>query len=188
LLGTIVLAAALYAAPARAADPLTMFLLGWVKNIIESQIEEAAQKRPPAPVQSVAPTMPSPIMPALPAKVTEGDLRALVDDGFAYLSSAQRKELLEHVEKALSDPANGPYREEILAQFANVARQAGFTLRQLDRLSTQDKRVLAQQFAANFHQLAPDQQQDLLERLRGRALPLPSDLNEMMLTALASAG
>ena len=174
------------ATPARAADPVLMFLIGWAKNMIESHIEESAKRRPPAPTATVAPFVAAPAIPQLPAKVTEGDLRALVDDGFAYLSTAQRKELLDSVQKALNDPANSAHKEEILAQFANVARQAGFTHRQLDRLSAEQKRSLAQQFALNFRQLSTDQQQDLLQQLRGRALPLPSDLNEMMLTALAS--
>jgi len=160
-----------------------MFLIGWAKNIIESHIEAEAQKQV-APVSTFAP----PVVPKAPGKVTERDLPTLVNDGFPYLSASQRAELLTGLEKALADPANSAHKDEILAQFANVARQSSFTHRQLDRLSGSEKRALAQQFAANFQTLSPDQQQDLLQRLKERALPLPSDLNEMMLSALAPAG
>ena len=183
LLGAMVLCTS----PARAADPLLMFLIGWAKNIIESQIEENAKKqRAAVPAATVVPIVTAPVAPPAPGPVSESDLRGLVDEGFAYLTPAQRAELLAGVEKALSDPANSAYREEILSQFANVARQAGYTHRQLDRLSNDQKRHLARQFAVNFKALTPDQQQDLLQQLRQRALPLPSDLNEMMLTALAT--
>ncbi len=185
-IGCLLSAMLFFPTPARAADPLMMFLIGWAKNIIESHIEENAKKRAAAPPATVVPIVTAPVAPPVPAKVTEADLRNLVDEGFAYLTPAQRAELLAGVEKALGDPANSAYREEILSQFANVARQAAFTHRQLDQLSSEQKRHLARQFAVNFKSLTPDQQQDLLQQLRQRALPLPSDLNEMMLTALAA--
>jgi len=183
--GFVLVTACIHAGPARAADPLLMFLLGWAKNIIESHMDAKgnAQKQP-LPVSVFA--TPSASKP--PAKVTESDLRSLVDDGFAYLSPSQRAELLAGLEKALGDPANSAHRDDILVQFANVARQAGYTHRQLDRLSTSEKRMLARQFAANYRSLTPEQQQELLQRLKLGALPLPSDLNEMMLAALAPTG
>ena len=121
------------------------------------------------------------------ARMDENDLRALVDESFGYLTAAQRAELLAGLEKALADPANRPYREAIIMQFVGVARQVSFTHRSLDRLSADDKRALAERFAANYRSLAPEQQQALTQQLRARALPLPADLNDMMLSALASA-
>jgi hypothetical protein len=170
------------AAPAPAADPLLMFVLGFAKNLIESAIEaDAAKPKPAAIVAAPAP------LPKAPAHMDAADLRALVDESFGYLSAAQRDELLAGLEKALSDPANAPYRNAILAQFVGVASQVKFALQQLDRLSPEDKQALAERFARNYRALSPEYQQAVSQQLRARALPLPADLNDMMLSALASA-
>lgn len=182
----LALVLALSAGPAAAFDPVLMFFLGFARNLIESAIEANAAK-PAAPVIATAPA-PLPAPPAKPAAhMDENDLRVLIDDSFGYLSSSQRAELLAGLEKALSDPANTPYREAILTQFVGVARQVGFTQRQLDRLSVEDKQALAQRFALNYRTLPPQHQQALAQQLQARALPLPPDLNDMMLSALASA-
>jgi hypothetical protein len=186
-LSALALAAALaWPASAHAADPLLMFMLGFAKNLIESAIEEnRARQKPPA---VLAAPVPAPaVVTKPPAEMDASDLRALVDDSFGYLGTAQRNELLAGLEQALSDPANEPYREQILTQFTTVARQVRFAHHQLDRLSDEDKRALAERFAANYRSLTPEQQQALTQQLRARALPLPADLNDMMLSALASA-
>lgn len=177
----------LVAAPmtARAADPVLMFFLGFAKNLIESHLEANAAKTP-AP----QPMAPQPALPAVafkaPGSMTREDRRLLVNESFAYLTRQQRAELLDGLEKALADPALAAERETILAEFMNVARQVGFTHRQLDRLSRTQKRALAEQFAANYRRLPAQEQQQLAEHLRMRALPLPEDLHDMMMTALAS--
>lgn len=170
--------------PLHAADPLLMFFLGFAKNVIESHLEANAARTPPS-----LPPAPQPPLPAVafkaPAAMTSEDLRLLVNDSFAYLGRQQRAEILAGLEKALADPALAGQRETILAEFMSVARQVGFTHRQLDRLSGVQKRALVEQFAANYRSLPPEQQRQLLEQLRLRALPLPADLNDMMMTALA---
>ena len=179
----LLVALALPAAPARAFDPLMMFLLGFAKNLIDSAIEENAARQPPRIAIVPAPAPP----PKAAAQMDANDLRALVDESFGYLTSAQRAELLAGLEKALAEPANEPYRVAIINQFVGVARQVSFTHSSLDRLSTEAKRALAERFAANYRSLTPEQQQALGQQLRARALPLPADLNDMMLSALASA-
>jgi hypothetical protein len=178
---------ALHAAPARAADPLLMFLLGFAKNLIESAIENNAARQPipaaPAPLPPAVPAVPQ----KAPAQLDANDLRKLVDESFAYLDRSQRDQLLTGLEQALENPANAAYRAAILNQFVGVAQQVGFIHRQLNRLSAEDKRQLAERFAENYRALAPDQQQALSRQLQARALPLPSDLTDMMLGALATA-
>jgi hypothetical protein len=183
-LSSLALAAALtfQATPARAADPLLMFMLGFAKNLIESAIEANAAR--PAPPVALPPPAP---LPKAPARMDSADLQALVDESFGYLTATQRAELLAGLDKALSDPANGPHRDAIVSQFVNVARQVSFAHRQLERLSPEHKQALAQRFALNYRSLAPEHQQALSQQLRARALPLPADLNDMMLSALASA-
>lgn len=165
--------------PAHAFDPLTMFLLGFARNLIESAVE--AQRSRPAPPRVVAPPTQA---PKAAASLNDAELRALVDESFAHLTRMQREELLASLERTLADPANAAQRQEILTQFVNVARQIQFTHVQLNRLSTEEKRVLADRFASNFRTLTPDQQQSLQEQLAQRALPLPADLNDLMLTAV----
>jgi hypothetical protein len=156
-----------------------MFLLGFAQNLITSAIEahEAGSNVPP--------TVPQPAMKP-PARMDEADLRALVDESFVYLTRAQRDELLAGLNKALSDPENTAQRDAILTEFVSVARKIRFTHRQLNRLSEEQKRTVARRFAEHVRSLTPDQQHALLERLRLHALPLPADLNEMMLAALAA--
>ena len=168
--------------PAYAFDPLTMFLLGFARNLVESAIE-SHQSKPRPPRVVTAP----PAQQKAPGSFEPADLRTLVDESFAHLSSAQRDELLASLDKALSDPANAAHRGVILSQFVTVARQIQFTHTQLNRLSAEEKRVLAERFASNFRSLTPEQQQSLQEQLAQRALPLPADLNDMMLTALGPA-
>lgn len=178
----LIVVLAFQATPVRAADPLLMFMLGFAKNLIESAIEaNAAKPAPPVVLPAPAP------LPKAPAQMDAADLQALVDESFGYLTATQRAELLAGLDKALSDPANAPYRDAIVAQFVSVARQVSFAHRQLERLSPEDKLALAQRFALNYRSLAPEHQQALSRQLRARALPLPSDLNDMMLSALASA-
>lgn len=172
-------AVTLLPAPALAVDPLTMFLLGFARNLITSAIE-SNRSQAPAPVAAPAP---APVQKA-PGSLEPSDLRALIDESFPHLTGGQRAELLAGLEQSLSDPANAPHRQAILAQFVGVARQIHFTHTQLNRLSTDEKRILAAQFAANYRTLSPMQQQTLLEQLTQRALPLPADLNDMMLAAL----
>lgn len=162
---------------AQAADPVLMFVLGFAKNLIESSLKSGATKND-APA-SVAPPSKS------ASAMSDADLRVVIEESFSYLTPAQRSELIAGLDKALSDPANSAYREAIITQFLGVARQVRFTHAQLDRLSADQKRALADQFAANFRTLSTDQQQALLGQLRQRALPLPADLNDMMLATLA---
>ena len=166
-------------APARAFDPLTMFLLGFASNLVESAIE--AQRSRPSPRVFAPP----PSAPKAATSLSEAELRALVDESFAHLTRAQREELFAGLERTLADPANASQRNVILTQFVNVARQIHFTHMQLNRLSADEKRVLAERFASNFRTLTPEQQQSLQEQLSLRALPLPADLNEMMLAAVS---
>ena len=180
-----VLLFALHAAPAR-ADPLLMFLLGFAKNLIESAIENNAARPTPAAPAPLAPAVPA-VPGKAPAQLDANDLRKLVDESFAYLDPSQRDQLLTGLEQALENPANAAYRAAILNQFVGVAQQVRFIQRQLNRLSAEDKRQLAERFAENYRALAPDQQQALSRQLQARALPLPSDLTDMMLGAVATA-
>jgi hypothetical protein len=177
----LVLAAALASAPggAHAADPVLMLLLGFVQNRINTL---SAEKPAPAPKASApAPRLaPKPI-----GEMQIDDLRLVVDESFGYLSRSQRNELVTGLDRVLADPANAPHRLSIIMQFLQIAQQVRHAHDTLDRLSPEQKRLVATQFTRNFRELAPEQQSALSEQLRQRALPVPADLSEMMLTELA---
>jgi hypothetical protein len=171
---------------ARAADPFLMYLLGFAGNLLESSMKEDEANRSKTGVRKV-PSIPAPeTLPALkaPASMDQEDLRELIDESFSYLSRAQLTELHTELEKALDDPANSAHREAMLNEFVEVARKVQYTHSQLKGLPPDDKRLLAERFAANSRNLSPDQQQALRERLMQRTLPMPTDLNDMVLAAL----
>lgn len=177
-LTALVVGGVLLIAPVRhaAADPLLMFLLGFAQNLLTSSLQE---RRP----VDTTPAPPAP-MPKSPANMDAADLRAVVDESFGYLSRAQRAELLAGLDRALSDPANAPYKQAILAQFIGVARQVQHTHTQLDRLSAEQKRAVAVRFGDNYRSLPADRQRELAAQLHARALPVPADLAELMLAEL----
>lgn len=177
----LVLAAVLSLAPtaARAADPVLMLLLGFVQN----RINTLSAEKPNPPPQAAAPAprlAPKPV-----AEMQIDDLRVVVDESFSYLSRSQRSELVNGLDRVLADPANAPHRLSIIMQFLQIAQQVRHAHDTLDRLSPEQKRLVATQFTRNFRELAPDQQNALSEQLRLRALPVPADLSEMMLAELA---
>jgi len=175
--------------PAHAADPLLMLLLGFIQNRIETVMNERANAPRTTSVPSAPVFTPIPLVRHDPktSPPEASELRALVDSSFTYLSRAQRDELVNGLEKTLADPVNAPHRTAILNQFIGVANQVRHAHDTLDRLTPDEKRFVATQFTRNFRQLSADQQQALVEQLRMRALPVPSDLTDMMLAELAAA-
>ena len=180
-LRTIVFVATLALPPAaRAADPVLMYLLGFAGNLLETYMKE--DKASPGldwsstRAKASAPTIFQ--SAKAPENMTQEDLRALIEESFAYLSREQRSELHAQFEKALSDPANSPHREAMVNEFVEVARKVQYTHSQLNKGATDDKRLIAERFAANSRNLPPDQLQSLLDRLMKRLLPNRTDLND----------
>src|SRR3990172_9585388 len=129
-LGRGVLFVALLASawPARAADPMLMFLLSVAREIITNAI--ASQ-----PAQTVAP---EPVLTYPGTAVEPAHLRRLIDDSFFYLS----------------------------------------------QLSYREKQLLAEEFRRETAAIPGDERAHLHEILERRLLPVPSDLNQLLLAAL----
>jgi len=161
-----------------AADPLLMLLLGIARDMVESHI--AKGHRPPPPEAEFLPNMAL----VYPGTSVEPDhLRRLIDDSFVYLSASQRKEIFATLHEALMDPRNAAVRGPMINYFADRALTVRAAQEQLSKLSTSEKRNLAAGFRKEITTLSAEEQSQLSALLRNGLLPIPSDLNQMLLAA-----
>ena len=170
------LALGLAPAPAHAFDPLLMLLLGIARDMV---IAAGTQPRV------------KPETPAIDPKsvyqgtlVEPGQLRALIDDCFAYLSTAQRREIFDSLNEALLDPKNAAVRAPMIEYFAERAMAVRAAHYRLSMLTTHEKQMLVAEFRAATAGMPKEEQKQLGEVLRKGLLPLPSDLNQLLLATL----
>ena len=158
-----------------AADPLVMLLIGIARDMI---IEHANRPRAPAPVY--VPDMER----VYKGTIVEPDhLRRLIDDSFPYLSDAQRKEIFSSLDASLSDPKNAAMRGELIQYFVDKALTVRAAQMKLSGLSWREKERLAGEFRKELATLSAEDQAQLGTLLRSGLLPVPSDLNQLLLTA-----
>lgn len=164
-----------------AIDPLTLFLLRMLRDQIISSGMEAAidgaqrNERPSIPVT-----------PPAPYDLDDRQLRTLIDEGFVHLSSAQRDAVFAGVKRTLSKPENAairPYLVQELAVKASAVRQAH---EQLANLSQAQKGAIAAEARAEYEKLPPDERRQMFQMLQSGAVPLPRDLNDMILAEFGS--
>jgi len=166
------------AAPARAADPILMFLLSVARDLIEAHARRAPAPLPP-PVQ-----VPE-LSRAYPGTVVEPEhLRRLIDESFVYLSDGQRGEVFASLHAALSQPENGPMRAGMIDHFVRHALAVRAAHARLAQLSWREKELLAEEFRKEVAGLSGEEQTRLGELLRKGLLPVPSDLNQLLLAVL----
>lgn len=163
-----------FAAPA-AADPIVMFLLGMARHMIEAQVGKARN----APAQ---PEFVPDMARVYPGTSVEPDhLRRLIDDSFLYLDRTQRREIFDSMHQALSDPKNAAMRGAMINYFAERALAVRAAHAKLSQLSWPEKEKLAHQFRKEIVALPADDRTQLGELLRSGLLPVPSDLNQLLL-------
>jgi hypothetical protein len=164
-------------APALAVDPVLMFLLSMAREAVAASL----RKSPPAPA------LPEPSAQTYPGTLVEPEhVRRLIDEGFGYLSSAQREEIFHSLHAALADPKNAALRGPMIEHFAVRAAAMREARERLARMSPREKALLASDFRKSLATLPPEEAQRLLELLRQGLLPVPSDLGEMLLGAAES--
>lgn len=177
----ICLLLALWPSVVFAADPLTLFLLRMLRDQIisagmEAAIEGAQRDEPRSTL----------VIPPAPYDLDDQKLRTLIDEGFVHLSSAQHEEVFASVKRVLSDPKNAamrPYIVQELAIKASAVRQAH---EQLTNLSQAQKRAIAAEARTEYEKLPPDERQQMFQVLQSGVVPLPRDLNEMILAEFGS--
>ena len=177
----ICLLLALWPSVVFAVDPLTLFLLRMLRDqIISSGIEAAIEGAQRNERQSTL------VIPPAPYDLDDQKLRALIDEGFVHLSSAQRDEVFVGVKRILSNPENAairPYLVQELAVKASAVRQAH---EQLANLSQTQKRAIVAEARAEYEKLPPDERQQMFQVLQSGVAPLPRDLSEMILAEFGS--
>ena len=177
----------LCSASAAYADPVLILLLRMIRDqAISSSLEagvtslrQAPSPRSPAYGFALS-------SPPVPRGSEESRVRALIDDSFLHLSGAQRDAVFAGMEKVLNDPQHAQIRTQLVAEFTLKARAVREGYRNLDRLSYTEKRTLALQAKEEFRRLPAEQRHQLLEALQAGVLPMPHDLNEIMLAEFGS--
>jgi|SRR6185369_9726503 len=161
-----------------AADPLLMLLIGIARDMVINH----AQTRGNRPVE------PELVMPDF-SKVYPGTsvepevLQRLIDDSFLYLNSSQRREIFDSLNAALLNPKNAAVRGAMIEYFAERALVIRAAQQQLAKLPYREKQRMAADFKADLAALTPEEQKELGELLRSGLLPVPSDLNQLLLAA-----
>ncbi|MSQ64592.1 MAG: hypothetical protein EXR33_12300 [Betaproteobacteria bacterium] len=159
-----------------AADPILMFLLGIARDMVISHVAKSSFAPAPEPVPDVARFYPG-------TSVEPDHLRRLIDDSFPYLNDAQRREIYGSLKEALTDPKNAAVRGPMIEYFADKALTVRAAQQKLAQLSSGEKESLAAGFRKEINTLSVEEQTQLGELLRNRLLPIPSDLNQMLLAA-----
>ena len=163
---------------AACADPLVFFLMSAAREIAASAIAKGAEAAASAPVASRPPV-------TYPGTAVEPDtLRRVIDDSFAYLSSAQRSEVFASLNEMLLDPKLGPTRATLIEYFLHKALAVRAAQIELGKLSYAEKERLAVQFRHETAELPEDERRQLTALLEQHLLPVPTDLNQLLLARL----
>ena len=171
---------------AAAIDPLVLFLLKMIRDsVISSAIEAGvdAMGQPAKPANPLA-VLPQRIQPPAP----EGQwLKALIDESFLHLSSAQRDELHISLMRILNDPRYLESRGMMLAEFTRQAIAMRDAHRQLAGLSPEQMKVIAVEARREYERLPADQRQHMLTILQHGIPGMPRTLNDVMLAEFRAA-
>lgn len=170
------------------ADPLLILLLRLMRDqAISASIEAgvgALRQDQAAPAPPFGYALP---VPPVPRGAEESRLRTVIDESFLHLTPAQRDAVFAGMRNILSDPRHAQIRSQIVAEFILRAHAVREGYRSLERLSYSEKRTLAARAKEEFTRLPAEQRRQLLEVLQSGMLPVPRDLNAIMLTEFGGA-
>jgi len=159
------------------ADPILMFLFGVARDMMEAHANRAPQNVP-------APEFIPDMTRVYPGTLVEPEhLQLLIRDSFLYLTDAQRKEIFDSLNEALADPKNAAMRGSMIDYFADKALTVRAAQLRLAELSWREKERLAADFGKELATLSADDKAQLGLLLRGGLLPVPTDLNQLLLAA-----
>jgi hypothetical protein len=163
---------------AACADPLVFFLMSAAREIAASAIAKGAD------AAAAAPVAPQPAATYPGTAVEPETLRRVIDDSFAYLSSGQRGEIFASLNEMLLDPKLGATRATLIEYFLHKALAVRTAQIELGKLSYSEKESLAVQFRHETAELPEDERRQLTTLLEQHLLPVPADLNQLLLAQL----
>ena len=140
-------------------------------------------------IKAVARPAPLPL-PAVtyPGTAVEPEtLKQVIDESFTYLSSSQRGEIFDSLNAMLLDPKLGHTRATLIEYFLHKALAVRAAQVELDKLTYAQKEGLALQFRHETAALPEEERRQLLILLEQRLLPVPADLNRMLLAQMQDA-
>ena len=172
---------------AAAIDPILLLLLRMARDqAISMSIERgvgALRQEPAPPPVTFGYALPT---PPVSSGTEEPRLRALIDESFLHLTATQRDAVFAGMQKILSDPQLAQMKSQIVAEFTLKARLVRDSYRSLERLTNTEKRALAAQAKEEFRRLPANERRELLEVLQSGMLPVPRDLNAIMLSEFSA--
>ena len=154
------------------ASPLLSLILS-----IAQQVASQPDPAPAMPVVELPPTYPG-------TTVEPATLRRLIDDSFLYLSAEQRDQVFEALNAELLKPANAALRGPIIEHFTERALQVRAAQLRLGELTFREKQMLADELRREAQSLPEAELEQLRQTLEKGLLPVPSDLNQLLLAAL----
>jgi hypothetical protein len=160
------------------ADPLVFFLMSAAREIAAAAMTKIASEPATVPPLVVATTYPG-------TAVEPETLRRVIDDSFSYLSSGQRSEIFASLNEMLLDPKLGPTRATLIEYFLHKALAVRTAQIELGKLSYAEKERLAVQFKVETAALPEVDRRQLMQLLEQNLLPVPADLNQLLLAQLA---
>ena len=152
-----------------------MFLLGVARDMVLSHAN-APRTAPAEPLPDFEKVYPG-------TSVEPDVLRRLIDDSFLYLSSAQRQEIFDSLHAALLNPKNAAVRGTMIEYFAEKALVIRAAQLKLAKMPYSEKQRMATEFKAEIAGLNEEERDQLGQLLRSGLLPVPGDLNQMLLAA-----
>lgn len=165
-----------------AVDPLTLILLRVLRDQVISHSAQTAVEG----MQSEDKNRKVIVPPPSPYALEDSKLRALIDEGFVYLTPAQRDEVYVSVQRALADPKNANLRPMIVQELALKASAVRQAIEQLNNLSENQKQTIISQAREEYLKLTPEERRLMIQVLQSGMAPIPRELNERMLAEFGS--
>jgi hypothetical protein len=153
-----------------------MFLLSIAREMVTNHATAPRQPRPAFVLPDLSKVYPG-------TSVEPDQIRKMIDESFFYLGDSQRREVFDSLHAALMDPRNAAVRGHMIDYFTEKALTVRAAQHQLARMSQRQKERMAAEFKESLTDLTPEDQAQLGELLRSGLLPVPSDLNQLLLAA-----
>jgi hypothetical protein len=160
------------------ADPILMLLMSIARNMVINHAQKPdSEKLLENQIVDTAKYYPGTL-------VEPDQIRQLIDDSFLYLGSRQRREIFDSFNAELLKPKNAAVRGAMIEYFTDRALVVRAAQLQLARMPWSEKERLAVEFKSELAGLPPEDREKIAELLRERMLPVPSDLNQLLLATL----